>query len=117
MSLVKCSKCGKTYNDDPKFFPNGQPIRCPFCKEKSFSLRDIFSTVNPLLLVLVAFALIGLIAIFSALSSPSKSPSTHEHNDGYCDICGRPSAYSDGFEEYCDKHLKAAADWYIGQNE
>lgn len=40
-----------------------------------------------------------------------------DHNDGKCDICGKSSTYSDGDEEYCDKHLRDAVNWYIEQGK
>lgn len=39
-----------------------------------------------------------------------------DHDDGECDICGKKATYSDaGREEYCDKHLEDAIEWYIEQ--
>ena len=37
-----------------------------------------------------------------------------DHNDGKCDICGKAATYSDRDEEYCDRHLKDAVEWYLG---
>lgn len=37
-----------------------------------------------------------------------------DHNDGKCDICGKRATYSDADrEEYCDKHLEDAVEWYL----
>ncbi len=38
-----------------------------------------------------------------------------DHDDGKCDICDKPATYSDSDEEYCDKHLESAVEWYLEQ--
>lgn len=40
-----------------------------------------------------------------------------DHDDGKCDICGKTATYSGSDEEYCDKHLESAVEWYIKQGE
>ena len=60
---------------------------------------------------IVAILVIGLLAFIGVLSNKE------DHNDGKCDICGKSSTYSDGNEEYCDKHLESAVNWYLKQGE
>ncbi len=40
-----------------------------------------------------------------------------DHDDGKCDICGKTATYSGSREEYCDKHLEDAINWYIEQGQ
>lgn len=54
--------------------------------------------------------LLSLILVF-ALSGCGEE----DHNDGKCDICKKTATYSDSDEEYCDKHLRDAVEWYINQ--
>ena len=60
-----------------------------------------------------AFVLLILLAIMvTALVGCEE-----DHNDGKCDICGKNATYSDGSEEYCEKHLWDAVKWYIEQGQ
>lgn len=63
----------------------------------------------------VVIAVIVIILILGGLGSCMKGE--EDHNDGKCDICGKSATYSDGDEEYCDKHLKSAVEYYIKQGQ
>lgn len=41
--------------------------------------------------------------------------SSTNHHDGKCDICGKSATYQGSGEEYCNKHLKSAVEWYVKQ--
>lgn len=62
--------------------------------------RRIRSLILSVIVIITCFSLSGCIV---------------DHDDGKCDICGKASTYSGSEEEYCDKHLKSAIDWYIKQ--
>lgn len=38
-----------------------------------------------------------------------------DHNDGKCDICGKPATYKGNDEEYCEEHFKDVLHWYAEQ--
>lgn len=60
--------------------------------------------------IICIMLMITIMALFSGCGE-------EDHNDGKCDICGKKASYSDNDEEYCDKHLKNAVEWYIKQGQ
>ncbi len=65
---------------------------------------------------MVKAKLIVILLVFSSLLLLTGC-GEEDHNDGKCDICGEKATFSDGDEEYCDKHLKEAVEWYIEQGQ
>jgi len=65
------------------------------------------NNINKVLIAIIVFVALGLIGKFF---------NRINHDDNKCDICGKRATYSTSSEEYCDKHLKSAVEWYIKQN-
>ena len=62
-------------------------------------------------------SIIGIIIIILAVMwlIGSCIDTEEDHDDGKCDICGKKATYSSSDEEYCNKHLEDALEWYIEQ--
>lgn len=63
--------------------------------------------------LLLAILLLGLLSLIWVLSTRSTGLLSSNHQDGYCDTCGRPSVYTGCGVEYCKTHLDHIVDWYL----
>lgn len=98
MALIKCSSCGGDISYDAK--------TCPHCGHNAKKDNARKSTWWIWVIIII-----GVIGLFGSCFK-----SEADHNDGKCDICNKTATYSDGKEEYCDKHYMDALEWYIKQS-
>lgn len=59
--------------------------------------------------ILIALIIVALLGLLGSCGGEE------DHDDGKCDICGKSATYSNSREEYCSKHSRDAAEWYMEQ--
>ena len=121
MALIKCVECGKEISTSAK--------RCPYCgcpakksvqADRQQQAQIVWENYSPQekerasVISVVAIIVFIILAGFLLKSCFSAGPSKN-HNDGKCDICGKPATHSGSGYEYCDKDFKDATEWIMNR--
>lgn len=118
MALINCPECQKEISDQAKTCPHcGLSVQKELAKKKAEEekkrVEELAKNASPTINAISHIVVFVIIALIIGVIVYACNKPTYDSDDGKCDICGKKKTYDLYGEEYCDKHVGDAIDYYL----